>query len=324
MHIEKLPSGSYRVTQMYKKKRYRVTFDHKPTQKEIALKMATVLEDTCENNSASFFKCVDEYIESKDNILSPTTIRSYKQIKSMFPDWLNMNINDITQTDIDNAINDYAKNHSAKSVKNYHGLISTVLKTYRPSFKLRTTLPKGAPKELTIPKHDEIVQILKATENTDMHIPIQLGCLGLRKGEILALKLSDLRGDVLTVNKTMVQDVNGSYRVKNLPKTVASVRKVVLPDSLAEEIRTQGYIYDKYPSTLLKKFHHVQDKLGIPRCRFHDLRHYFVSYAHSLGWSDADIIAITGHKTDEIAKRVYRHSMADKEEKKTLANQMLE
>ena len=323
MNIEKLPSGSYRVTQMYKKKRYRVTFDHKPTQKEIALRLADILECTENKNSASFFQCVDKYIESKTNVLSPATTRSYRQIKGMFPEWLDKNIYDITQLDVQNAINDYAKDHSPKSVKNYHGLISTVIKAYRPNFTLRTTLPKGKPKDLTIPSHDEIARILKATEGTDMHIPIQLGCLGLRKGEILALNLSDLDGDTLTVDKTLVLNDDGAYRVKNLPKTVASVRKIVLPDSLAEEIRTQGYIYDKYPSTLLKKLHRVQDNLGIPRCRFHDLRHYFVSYAHFLGWSDADIIAITGHKTDEITKRVYRHAMANKDEKKTLANQIL-
>ena len=39
--------------------------------------------------------------------------------------------------------------------------------------------------------------------------------------------------------------------------------------------------------------------------------------------ADADIIAITGHKTDEIAKRVYRHSMADRNDKKNLANMIL-
>ena len=241
----------------------------------------------------------------------------------MFPAWLNMNINDISQMDVQRAVNEYARTHSAKSVKNFHGLISAVMKMYRPNFTLRTTLPKGKPKELVIPSHDDIIRILKATEGTDLHVPIQLGCLGLRKGEILALKLSDLDGDIIKIDKTMVVGPNGAYRVKNLPKSVASVRKVVLPDALADEIRKQGYIFNGYPGKLLRGLHRVQDDLGIPRSRFHDLRHYFVSYAHSLGWSDADIIAITGHKTDEIAKRVYRHAMANQDEKKSLANQML-
>lgn len=34
MKIEKLPSGSYRIRQQYKGKRYTVITDYKPTQKE--------------------------------------------------------------------------------------------------------------------------------------------------------------------------------------------------------------------------------------------------------------------------------------------------
>jgi integrase len=122
----------------------------------------------------------------------------------------------------------------------------------------------------------------------------------------------------------MVISTKGGYEIKNLPKTISSVRKVYIPDKLAEEIRKKGYIYKGSPGQILKALHRTQDRLGIPRSRFHDLRHYFVSYAHSLGWADADIIAITGHKTDEIAKRVYRHSMADYNDKKNLANMILE
>lgn len=323
MKPEKLPSGSYRVKKIVKGKTYRITFDHKPTQTEIVTELAKLIEDAPTSKDA-FFTCVQSYINSKCNILSPSTIVSYKMLLRQMPSYLNKPISAITQYDVQTAINDYAIEHSAKSVKNYHGLISAVIKMYRPNFTLRTTLPKGKPADISIPNHDDIVRILKAVEGTEYHIAFQLGCLGLRKGEILALELSDLDGDVLTVDKTLVQSVNGGYVVKNLPKTVSSVRKVVIPDALAKEIREQGYIFKGYHNRLLRELHRVQDDLGIPRCRFHDLRHYFVSYAHSLGWSDADIIAITGHKTDEIARRVYRHSMADHESKKNLANMILD
>lgn len=146
----------------------------------------------------------------------------------------------------------------------------------------------------------------------------------MRRGEILALSLDDLDGDCLTIDKAKVISLDGGYEIKNLPKTISSVRKIYIPDKLADEIREKGYIYKGSPGQILKALHRAQDRLGIPRSRFHDLRHYFVSYAHSLGWADADIIAITGHKTDEIAKRVYRHSMADRNDKKNLANMILE
>ena len=322
MKLEQLPSGSYRVKKIVNGTTYRITFDHKPTQTEIMRELAKKIETSSQSRD-SFFYCVNSYINAKINILSPSTLISYQLLLRQMPDWLNKPINKISQIDVQNAINEYALTHSPKSVRNYHGLISAVIKMYRPNLMLRTTLPKGKEKEVRIPTHDEITMILKEVEGTEYHIPFQLGCLGMRKGEILALNLADLDGDCLIIDKTLVISTKGGYEVKNLPKTISSVRKLYIPDQLAEEIRQKGYIFKGYPGQLLKALHRTQDKLGIPRTRFHDLRHYFVSYAHSLGWADADIIAITGHKTDEIAKRVYRHSMADREEKKNLAGMIL-
>ena len=323
MKLEQLPSGSYRIKKVVKGVTYRVTFDHKPTQVEILTELSKRIESTdiCKD---AFFSCVEAYINSKVNILSPSTIISYQMLLRHMPDWLNMPISKLTQIDIQNAVNDYAKDHSPKSVKNYHGLISAVIKMYRPDMVLRTTLPKAKEKDIRVPSHEEVSMILKQVEGTEYHIPFQLGCLGMRRGEILALTLADLNGDCLTVDKTVVKSTKGGYEVKNMPKTISSVRKIYIPDKLAKEIREKGYIYKGHPGQILKALHRTQDKLGIPRSRFHDLRHYFVSYAHSLGWADADIIAITGHKTDEIAKRVYRHSMANRDDKKNLANMILE
>lgn len=323
MKLEQLPSGSYRIKKVVKGVTYRVTFDHKPTQAEILTELSKRIESTdiCKD---AFFSCVEAYINSKVNILSPSTIISYQMLLKHMPDWLNMPISKLTQIDIQNAVNDYAKDHSPKSVKNYHGLISAVIKMYRPDMVLRTTLPKAKEKDIRVPSHEEVSMILKQVEGTEYHIPFQLGCLGMRRGEILALTLADLNGDCLTVDKTVVKSTKGGYEVKNMPKTISSVRKIYIPDKLAKEIREKGYIYKGHPGQILKALHRTQDKLGIPRSRFHDLRHYFVSYAHSLGWADADIIAITGHKTDEIAKRVYRHSMANRDDKKNLANMILD
>lgn len=323
MNIEKLPSGKYRVTQMYHRKRYRITFDHKPTQKEIMAQLSKRLEEDAAYNNGSFFSCVDEYIRSKSNVLSPTTIISYRQLLRAMPERLNVNINDLTQFDIQSAVNEYAVTHSPKTVKNFHGLISSVLKMFRPNMSLHTTIPKGKPREVTIPNHEDISRILKAVEGTEYHIPFQLGCLGLRKGEILALTIDDLDGDCLTINKTMVISEEGGYQIKDMPKTVTSVRRVYIPDALASEIRERGHIYEGFPGQLLKALHRTQDELGIPRCRFHDLRHYFASYAHSLGMSDADIMEMGGWKTDSIMKTVYRHAMADAEVKKGFADKIL-
>ena len=78
MKLEQLPSGSYRVKKMVKGVLYRVTFDHKPTQKEIAIALAERIQDEGVQNG-SFYKYALEYINNKKGVLSPATIRTYNK-----------------------------------------------------------------------------------------------------------------------------------------------------------------------------------------------------------------------------------------------------
>ena len=84
MKIEKLPSGSYRIRKMYKGKNYTVVFDYKPTQKEAMLAMAKELEKVQEKNrSMKFQDAAEQYIESKRNVLSPSTVGGYRNILNL-------------------------------------------------------------------------------------------------------------------------------------------------------------------------------------------------------------------------------------------------
>ena len=76
MKLEQLPSGSYRVKKVVKGVTYRVTFDHKPTQKEITIALAERIQDEGVNNG-TFYKYAREYINNKEGVLSPATIRTY-------------------------------------------------------------------------------------------------------------------------------------------------------------------------------------------------------------------------------------------------------
>ena len=75
---------------------------------------------------------VDRYIESKSSILSPSTVLGYKRTKKRMEDIIGVQLNDLTQEKIQRWVNQLA---------NAHGLLSAVLKEYRPSMTLRTTLP---------------------------------------------------------------------------------------------------------------------------------------------------------------------------------------
>lgn len=322
MTIEKLPSGSYRIKQMYKGKRYSITVDHKPTQKEATILMAERMQDIVSGKTAALSKCIDDYIDSKHNVLSPSTIKGYVAVTRNSPQWLlDMNVYDITQYDIQRAVNEYSTNHSPKSVRNFHALMISAIKMFRPNILFNTTLPQKEVRETTVPEHDDIIRLLDAMRNHDYYPCVVLGCLGLRRSEIQALEPSDFGSDRVLINKARVLNEFNKTVVK-ATKTTSSTRYVYVPSNIIQIIKDRGYVYKGNHNTLVNVMHRYQDKIGMPRCRFHDLRHFYVSYAHSIGMSDAAIMQAGGWKTDNIMKNVYRHSMNDKEEQERVARSM--
>lgn len=315
MKIEKLPSGSYRVRKMYKGKTYTVTFDGKPTQKEAMIKMSKKLEKVQEKNkSMTFGIAADKYIEAKRNVLSPSTIRGYDGIIKVIPDsFKEKSIYDIEALDVQKEINRFSKDHSPKSVRNYHGFISAVLGMFCPSLKLNTTLPKRVKNEPYIPSDEDIKRILDYARGTEYEIPIILACYGMRRSEICALTPDDIEGDVVTIDKALVQDENRNWHVKRT-KTVESTRKIIVPADVAEKIKKQGYVYNGFPGKISDYLSRAQKKLDIQHFSIHKLRHYFASKMSAMNIPEADILKMGGWESDHVMKSVYRHSMIEKEE----------
>ena len=309
MKAEILPSGSYRIKKVVKGVTYRVTFDHKPSQKEITLALAEKIQDEGVRNG-SFYKYAKEYIQNKKGVVSPATIRTYNtKLDQLSEGFRNENIYEIDSNKVQSEISLFAEDHAPKTTKTLYGFISSVLTAYRPSLKLRVTLPQNIIKKEYEPTNEDIKKLLEHAKNTAYSVPFQLGILGCRRAEICAASIDDLDGNKLWIHRAKVY--NGKWTIKESPKTDASNRIILLPDSLADQIRKQGYIYNGHPNALNKAIHRYQKKLGIPDFKFHALRSYFASYAHSLGIPDADIMAIGGWETDHIMKKVYRKSMEE-------------
>lgn len=325
-NLTQLPSGSYRYRKMIDGVNVSITFDHEPSEKEVTIAVSKELKEA-ENKvpRSSFGKCCERYIESKRPVLSPSTIRAYYSIVGALSDDLKItDINDIEQIDVQNEISDYAISHSPKSAANMHGLISAVIKMFRPTMQLTTTLPQRVKYEPYTPSAVEIKQILDTSKGTRYSVPFQLGVLGMRRSEICALDLSDLDGNELKISKAKVKGDDKQWHLKLLPKTADGKRTIYVPDQLIGEIKEYGF-FDGEPGAILKALNRYQQKLGIPKFRFHDLRAYYASYAHSKGVPDAVIMASGGWKSDYVMKRIYRRALEEDKKKyqKSIADDML-
>jgi len=317
MKATKLPSGNYRVQFTVDGKRRSLTFDHKPTQREIALEVqeqTMCIESASEKNS-SFKALADEYIEAKRNVLSPSTIRGYKgclaRLSEAFTDLL---INSIDNLTIQREVNRLSALYSPKTTKNTYSLIASVMEMFRPDYQLKVQLPQAVKFEGYCPTEEDIKKILEAAKPTRYYVPYCLGILGMRRGEIAALTMDDLDGNILTISKAVYTGENNEHGIK-APKTTESARKLYLPDELVERINEQGYIYDGAESRLWASLDQFQELLGIPHFRFHDLRVYFATYAHLKGIPDKVIQDTAGWKSDWTMKKIYRRSQQDTNEK---------
>jgi integrase len=174
------------------------------------------------------------------------------------------------------------------------------------------------PAEAYTPNLEDVQRILKAVDGTRYDVPFHLAVFGLRRSEICALTEHDLDGNQLRINKALVWD-GSQWVTKDYPKTTESFRTIYLPDYLVEKFHRLG-APDVYINHINDHLHAVQDSLGIKRFRLHDFRHFFASYSHAIGLSDADIMAVGGWKTDHVMKSVYRQAMKTEEAMKIFAD----
>lgn len=329
---KKLPSGSWRC-QVYshteklpqpdgtvKKKRIYESFtcdDPRPQGKRKVEMEAAAWAANKENSSKRLSKTLgellDEYIESRSAVLSPSTVREYKRSRRCdLQGLMQKKAWDITQEDIQFEINREALSHSPKSVRNMHGLLSAVMNVYRPDFVFKTNLPKKVRPKLYIPSDADVARLMEAVANTPMEIPVLLAAFGpMRRGEICALDADHVHGNIVHVEFSMALDEHKKWIIK-APKSAAGDRYIEFPDFVAKKLDGKnGRIAELTPSQISDRFSNLLKRAGIPHFRFHDLRHYSASIQHALGIPDAYIMDRGGWEDDTVLKEVYRHTMED-------------
>ena len=315
MKIEQISKTSYRIRKRINGKLHSITFDHKPTQREVAVAVSDLLNDEPGKKGTFEFYAL-KYIENRSNVLSPASVRTYNiKLKQLSKEFKKSDLYDISNESVQIEINKISSTLEPKTVKTTYGFIVSVLAAYRPNLRLRVTLPQKIDKALYEPTSEDIKRILDMSVDTEYHIPFMLGVFGCRRGEICALTLDDLDGNELRIHRCMVCDKDNNWVIKETPKTDASNRVIILPDDFVNEIVEKGYIYKNHPNALNKAIHRYQKSLGIPQFKFHSLRSYFASYAHSIGIPESDILSLGGWSSPSIMKSVYRKSMIESKKK---------
>lgn len=296
---KQLPSGSWRC-QVYAGKKadgkpHYISFT-RATKKEAefdALQYQLHYQEVSRDSSKlTLDEAVRKYIESKDGILSPSTIRGYENIRrNNLQGLMPMKLHKLTPQLIQRAFNQESKPYqdkhgklrqrTPKTLRNIYGLLCAVLSEYHPSLRLNTTLPPKEQKEQSVLEPHQIAALLKAVEGNPMELPVLMGVwLCMRASEIAGLTWScvDFDQKTIFIQRALVRDKDNHW-VEKRTKTTSSTRTINVPDYIIEKLAAAketakgDRVVPLSSESMYKRLKTILKRHNLPDIRFHDLRH---------------------------------------------------
>lgn len=155
---------------------------------------------------------------------------------------------------------------------------------------------------------------------------------GMRKGEINALKWSDIDGNIIHVRRSVSQRKKGISVVETPPKTKSSYRDLQMPQQLMavlkehKERQTESELFtndfricggDKCLSDTSISDYNIKwaTACNLPHIRIHDFRHTHASLLINEGINVQEIARRLGHSSVEQTWNTYAHLYPREEER---------
>lgn len=186
----------------------------------------------------------------------------------------------------------------------------------------------------------QVVTLLDACKNAEVFWPILLAVtLGLRRGEALGLRWEDVDLDArrITITHSALCNSKDGFTISET-KTPSGRRPLMLPDYVAEMLKHRldiladrreqfGEGYNEMnlvcfrelggpltTNALQHQFNKVLLKAGLPKVRFHDLRHTNATLLLRNGISPKIVSSMLGHSGIQVTMDRYSHVAPDMQE----------
>lgn len=256
---------------------------------------------------------IDRFLESRQNILSPSTMRGYRGIqRQRFKDMMKVNVYDITEDVAQRAVNAEAMLVSPKTIKNAWRFIREVLEAETKQ-RIKVDLPKVPKHDKEFLEPDQIKVFINEVRGDILEIPALLALCSLRRSEILGLnwKNVDLKNRFVRVRESAVQDEGGAIVRRKINKTDASRRDVPMIPQLYEALskvsKKTGYVVDFHINSIWSGVNRVCRSAGLPEVGVHGLRHSFASLAYELKMPVKLAQEIGGWSDEKVLMEIYTH-----------------
>ncbi len=219
------------------------------------------------------------------------------------------------------------KGLAPKTVRNIHQMIGSAynlaleqrLVTKNPT--QGCALPKVEHKEMKTLTADQLSAFFQEARDSGVYELYYLDlATGLRRGELLGLKWTDVdfQHGVLKIQRAISRQSGRSpaENEKRLPHPALSADAI---DVLMQQRRKTGNSEWVFPSptggpmspdSVLHMLHRVLKRAGLPKVRFHDLRHTFATLALKSGVDVKTLSSMLGHYSAGFTLNTYAHVTA--------------
>lgn len=274
-------------------------------------------------------KFVDIYFSDKKNELKANSIRNKQHMinKHIIPYFGDKKLNEITPADIIQwqkiiQKNKFSKTYERMIQNQINALFNHAQRIYNlkenPCKKVKRMGKSDADKlDFWIKEeYDRFISGVDRKSEDYLMFEI-LFWTGIREGELLSLTIADfdMTNNLLHINKTYHR-IDGKD-VISTPKTDNSVRTIIIPNFLKEEVQEYISYHYGFPEnerlfpivarTLQKRMKRYEKKTGVKPIRVHDLRHSHVAYLINQGVEPLIIKERLGHKNIQITLNTYGH-----------------
>jgi integrase len=269
------------------------------------------------------------------NLKGSTTRAAESHLRAhILPKLGSLTLTEINTKTVQSFVAYLATGRSRKTVENVLLTLSSILRIARAweyacgNFSLADiTMPReGVRKEQRSFTDAEVGKILSAAPEPFGTILAVTAVLGLRIGEVLALRVSDV--DLARRIVRVRQSVDAATRTVQAVKSTASSADVPMPSQLEGRLRKHLQTHDGKTHLLFvnrngrpfsanklreKVLHPLLEKLGIPRGGFHSMRHGAASALLADGATPAVVQKQLRHSDARITLGVYAHVIGDQQ-----------
>ena len=220
-----------------------------------------------------------------------------------------------------------SKGLSAKTVRNIHQIISSAMKLAQEQKLIASNpaescaLPRLEHREMQTLLVEQLQSFFREARDSGVFELYYLELTtGLRRGELLGPKWEDIdleRGDLRV--RRQIARINGEVveaplKTKNAYRTLPLAEDTIgVLEAQRKKTGSSSWVFPSptgvpiFPDSVLHMLHRVLKGAGLPRVRFHDLRHTFATLALQNGVDVKTVSGMLGHFSAGFPLDTYAH-----------------